>query len=334
MSHLDEGTIHAWLDGALSADEAKSVEAHVHACQMCSAAVAEARGLVAASSRILGALDEVPGNVIPAGSRAAPVKKEKRMWRAAPWVTGIAAVLMAGVVLRTSDVSREATAPGPVAAPTAAVEEAAQAMPVDTVKPRAEIAASEPQRAVGPATASAPTAARSRPGSAVSGAGAASAERRVAAAPPSPSAPAAPPPSADARDMAAKSEAREFAAPVAMDDRRVLDAAAEFRHLSGCYTVSRAEGMSGGVAGAVTAQSEPRARLRQGMPSAAARDAGNLVLRVIRLDTLPGTSGYIVRTEPSDSAIGSWTPVGNDTARVSIGALMVLVSQANRVQCR
>ena len=60
MWHLDEGTIHAWLDGALSADEARRVEAHVGSCTTCADAVAEARGLIAASSRILTALDEVP----------------------------------------------------------------------------------------------------------------------------------------------------------------------------------------------------------------------------------------------------------------------------------
>ena len=29
MQHLDEGTIHAWLDGALPDDEASEVEQHV-----------------------------------------------------------------------------------------------------------------------------------------------------------------------------------------------------------------------------------------------------------------------------------------------------------------
>src|SRR5258706_13986822 len=58
MSHLDEGTIHAWLDGALGEAESREVERHVSECAECSAAVAEARGLIAASSRILSALDD------------------------------------------------------------------------------------------------------------------------------------------------------------------------------------------------------------------------------------------------------------------------------------
>jgi anti-sigma factor RsiW len=37
MPHLDEGTIHAWLDGALGADEAAALEAHVASCDACAA---------------------------------------------------------------------------------------------------------------------------------------------------------------------------------------------------------------------------------------------------------------------------------------------------------
>jgi len=65
MRHLDEGTIHAWLDGQLPPDEAQHVEAHFAECRPCADAVAEARGLIAASSRILTALDNVPGDVVP-----------------------------------------------------------------------------------------------------------------------------------------------------------------------------------------------------------------------------------------------------------------------------
>jgi len=81
MQHLDEGTIHSWLDGALSADEAARVEAHVKECPQCAAAVAEARGFIAASSRILTALDNAPRGVIPV---AAPKKRvDPIVWRVA-----------------------------------------------------------------------------------------------------------------------------------------------------------------------------------------------------------------------------------------------------------
>ena len=58
MPHLDEGMIHAWLDGQLPPDEAAAAEQHIRECAECSALVAEARGFIAASSRILGALDQ------------------------------------------------------------------------------------------------------------------------------------------------------------------------------------------------------------------------------------------------------------------------------------
>src|SRR6185312_14699754 len=73
MQHLDDGTIHARLDGALGADDAQRIDAHVSACGACADRVAEARGLIAASSRILMALDDVPAGVVaPAARDAAP----------------------------------------------------------------------------------------------------------------------------------------------------------------------------------------------------------------------------------------------------------------------
>jgi hypothetical protein len=65
MQHLDEGTIHSWLDGALSPDEGARVEAHIAECAECRAKVAEARGFIAGASRILTALDDVPSGVVP-----------------------------------------------------------------------------------------------------------------------------------------------------------------------------------------------------------------------------------------------------------------------------
>ena len=72
MPRPDEGVIHAWLDGELGAEEAARVERLVADDPEWAAAAAEARGLVAASSRILAALDVVAGDVIPQGGRAAP----------------------------------------------------------------------------------------------------------------------------------------------------------------------------------------------------------------------------------------------------------------------
>ena len=58
--HPDEGTLHAYIDGELPGAEAKALEAHVATCASCSAALAEARGLVAATSQVITALDAAP----------------------------------------------------------------------------------------------------------------------------------------------------------------------------------------------------------------------------------------------------------------------------------
>jgi hypothetical protein len=95
MQHPDEGTIHSWLDSALSAEDAARVESHVAECPQCAAAVAEARGFIAASSRILTALDDVPRGVVPAGTDTGPVGSARRrdfriLWRAAAAVLVVA----------------------------------------------------------------------------------------------------------------------------------------------------------------------------------------------------------------------------------------------------
>ena len=107
MQHLDEGTIHSWLDGALSADEAARVEAHVKECAQCQAAVAEARGFIAASSRILTALDNPPREVIPA---AAPKKRiDPMVWRIAASVLVVA--LGSVLVIREQGTSEKSSIP-------------------------------------------------------------------------------------------------------------------------------------------------------------------------------------------------------------------------------
>ncbi|HKY96853.1 MAG TPA: zf-HC2 domain-containing protein [Gemmatimonadaceae bacterium] len=88
MQHPEEGIIHAWLDGELPAEEAAALEAHAATCADCSAKVAEARGLIAASSRIVSALDIVPGGVIPAARQA------RRPWYASTQLRAAAAVLI------------------------------------------------------------------------------------------------------------------------------------------------------------------------------------------------------------------------------------------------
>lgn len=108
MSQVDEGLVHAWLDGALSADESARIEALVHTDAAWAAAAAEARGLIAHASRVVAALDD--GVVGGAGAGAAPVLRVSRgdvprpeadrVLRFGRRVGAIAAVLLVAVVGR------------------------------------------------------------------------------------------------------------------------------------------------------------------------------------------------------------------------------------------
>ena len=104
--HLDEGTIHAWLDGELPPDESARVESAVDSCPECAALVAEARGLIAASSRILSSLDAVPAGVIPGSSanvdqlaalRARRKAASRHWWRDPRFAAAASLILVAGV---------------------------------------------------------------------------------------------------------------------------------------------------------------------------------------------------------------------------------------------
>lgn len=59
--HLDDGLIHALLDGELSGEELASARAHVLACEACSARVAEERLLAGEAERLIAELDEPVG---------------------------------------------------------------------------------------------------------------------------------------------------------------------------------------------------------------------------------------------------------------------------------
>src|SRR5437764_15168741 len=87
--HVDEGTIHAWLDGALEPDAAARVAAHVESCASCRTQVAEAHGLIAGASRVVGLLDDAPATTGPrwgtgadaAGAARRPARDATSAWR-------------------------------------------------------------------------------------------------------------------------------------------------------------------------------------------------------------------------------------------------------------
>jgi anti-sigma factor RsiW len=64
MSHLDEGTLHALLDGELSSSEARDAQAHLGTCVACGARLQEVKQFLAEADRLVGALE------VPAGAAA------------------------------------------------------------------------------------------------------------------------------------------------------------------------------------------------------------------------------------------------------------------------
>jgi len=92
MPHPDEGLIHAWLDGELDADERVRVELLVQNDPEWAAAAADARGVIAASSRIVAVLDHAVPSTVP---REIPRRRHTARW----WMLRSAAtvLLVAGV---------------------------------------------------------------------------------------------------------------------------------------------------------------------------------------------------------------------------------------------
>ncbi|HET9709746.1 MAG TPA: anti-sigma factor, partial [Gemmatimonadales bacterium] len=54
MSHVDEGTLHAYLDGELAPVERERVDTHLKGCPACQARLAEERAILERASRLLG----------------------------------------------------------------------------------------------------------------------------------------------------------------------------------------------------------------------------------------------------------------------------------------
>ena len=358
MNHIDEGTIHAWLDGALDAEQARAVEAHVAECRHCADAVAEARGLVAASTRILGALDDVPANVIPA--RTAPTK-QKRVWRAAPWVTGIAAVLVAAVVLRIApEAGRESSlASLPVMdsgspAREALVVEQPQANAPASPPPRPVTSAPARVPAPAPSVAAAPVAEQDFSGRGARGAEVArvgeardearrasgmDAARRTAqrsmatdlattAAPATGDVAPAPPPSVV---PVLRGEAAAGIAKGIVGELALQRSAPGYTGLAGCYALTR-PGAS--VTSTMAVAARQRARV-EAAPSAAALSEERAPARmIVRLDTLIGRPGYMVRAAIGDSSLGWWNRIAPDSARLDLlSAGLFTVTAKERVDC-
>jgi len=76
MSHVDDGTLNALLDGELDAAETARVQGHIAACAECTRRLEEARRFLAQASDLLGAIEMPKPAAAPAPRRVTATAKE------------------------------------------------------------------------------------------------------------------------------------------------------------------------------------------------------------------------------------------------------------------
>jgi len=162
MSHVDDGTLHAYLDGELSPAEAQGIDAHLAQCPACRGRLEEERALITRAGELL-ALAAPPDRELPP-FRAGDVKPPAGLWWRVrlplAWAATVVLALGIGTYLGSGSAYTERSAPAlaplnaPVATPEnqsgdlAAADTAARRMPQQS-----RVAARVAKRAVAPAPA-------------------------------------------------------------------------------------------------------------------------------------------------------------------------------------
>src|SRR6266849_6550363 len=167
MSHVDEGTLHAYLDGELPSAERTAIEAHLADCATCRANLTEERALRERATAVLGSARPAERPAPPLEQlRREPQRSPWRVRRSFAWAASIALALGIGYYMRNPGAYRVAPAPEPLAQPVAvaqhraiATEEDKAPAPVQTQRRSSERRAARPVDEVARATPSADSAA-------------------------------------------------------------------------------------------------------------------------------------------------------------------------------
>jgi putative zinc finger protein len=97
MSHVDEGTLHAYLDGELPSTERAAVEAHLAGCAACRGNLTEERSLRDRASAVLGSARPAERPAPPLDQlRREPKRSPWRVRRSVAWAASIALALGVG----------------------------------------------------------------------------------------------------------------------------------------------------------------------------------------------------------------------------------------------
>jgi anti-sigma factor ChrR (cupin superfamily) len=118
MSHVDEGTLHAYLDGELPSTEKAVLEAHLAECATCRERLVEERALVERASALLGSARPIERAAPPLEQlRRSPPRSPWHVRTPFAWAASIAIALGIGYSLRSPSARLEpaATPPQPTA---------------------------------------------------------------------------------------------------------------------------------------------------------------------------------------------------------------------------
>jgi putative zinc finger protein len=87
MSHLDEGTLHALLDGELDLTEVSEIQMHLGTCVACGSRLQEVKQVLAEADRLVGAMDVPPGATRSRGepARTPPPPPRQLLHEPDPW---------------------------------------------------------------------------------------------------------------------------------------------------------------------------------------------------------------------------------------------------------
>ena len=142
MSHLDEGMIHALLDGEIPSAELPPIQAHLGACAECRARLAEEQDLLEASDRLIEMI-EVPEAASPVASKRS--LSPSRAWpRNLAWAATL--VLAAGIGYSVRDDRPAAPATIAVVPETTFIDRPAETAPLEE---KAAAPVDRPQNAAG-----------------------------------------------------------------------------------------------------------------------------------------------------------------------------------------
>ncbi len=85
MPHLDEGTLHALLDGELDVAEVKEIQTHLGACAACGSRLQDVKQFLAEADSLVGALEAPAGAPRPGRAPAPPPEARPQAPDATPW---------------------------------------------------------------------------------------------------------------------------------------------------------------------------------------------------------------------------------------------------------